>query len=85
MRKRSERKSSCKNQNNQKGLRGGILVIKLKRTDTTLDLSQKAKLESRLVLILFSLGGGLAVELTELKKKRIDVGARTSFKGMPRR
>ena len=37
-------------------VRRHVSEIKLKRTDTTLDLSQKAKLESRLVLILISLG-----------------------------
>jgi hypothetical protein len=43
MSKPSGPKARCKNRNNLKNSRRNVLAIKLKRTDTTLDLSQKAK------------------------------------------
>ena len=43
MSKPSDPEAGCKNKNKRLILRRGILAFKLERTDTTLDLSQKAK------------------------------------------
>jgi hypothetical protein len=43
MSKPREPSAGFKNKNNHRGFRGTVPEIKLKRTDTTLDLSQKAK------------------------------------------